>query len=221
MLLTRITLIRHGQTTWNADGRWQGHAPVPLDKIGRQQAAMAAEYLSGLGIDFIYSSDLRRARETAQIIADRLKLTVGLDVRLRENDLGEWQGLTSDEIKEWDGETYAQVGADPFNIPRPGGESWSQMARRGCQALHDFIKEHPGSHLLVVSHGGTIRAIVEGLKVLSPSDFRVPNTSLTQFHHDESNGGWKLLSVGEIPHLTTQTRETVLSEQHILTQSQD
>src|SRR6185369_7089516 len=100
-MTTHITLIRHGQTPWNATGRWQGHAFVPLNDEGRRQATRLAKHLLPIAdeITAIYSSDLVRASETAEIIAARLEKTVRVDVRLREIDMGEWQGLTGDEIR--------------------------------------------------------------------------------------------------------------------------
>src|SRR5258707_7809407 len=110
-MLTRVTLIRHGETAWNVNGRWQGQAAVPLNDEGRRQAMLLAEHLLPRAAEFaaIYSSDSLRCRETAELVASRLDKSVQLDARLREIDLGEWQGLTSDEVQAWDIERLQMV----------------------------------------------------------------------------------------------------------------
>src|SRR5260370_4131906 len=137
---TLITLIRHGETSWNAQGKWQGHAHVPLNDEGRRQAARLAEYLaeSNGDITAIYASDSVRAYETAQIIGARLGKSVVPDVRLREIDMGEWQGLTEDEVRTWDAERYAEVMSDPVNIARPGGASSLQVGLHAITTLAEI-----------------------------------------------------------------------------------
>jgi 2,3-bisphosphoglycerate-dependent phosphoglycerate mutase len=184
-MLTRVSLIRHGETAWNVDGRWQGQAPVPLNDEGRRQAALLGEHLRPQAAEIvaIYSSDSLRARETSELIAGRLGKIVSQDPRLREIDLGEWQGLTDDEVHAWDGERLQVVRADPWNAPRPGGESWRQVAERATGAVYEFVDRHPGGHILVVSHGGTIRSILQNLDVKTGNTFPVANTSLTVLIH--------------------------------------
>jgi broad specificity phosphatase PhoE len=97
---TRILLARHGETEWNRLGRWQGHADPPLNDLGRRQAEILAEQLAGDTVSAVYSSDLRRARETARIVAERIGLPVTEDSALREIDVGSWSGLTRDEVRE-------------------------------------------------------------------------------------------------------------------------
>src|SRR5579871_2475081 len=96
--MTTLLLARHGETDWNSERRWQGHADRPLNDTGRAQAAELAESLDGTAIAAIYSSDLARARETAEIVAARLGLTVVLDPGLREVDVGDWSGVRHDEV---------------------------------------------------------------------------------------------------------------------------
>ena len=154
--MTTLLLVRHGETDWNRDGRWQGLSDTRLNDRGREQARELAERVGG--IDVVYSSDLARARETAEIVADRLGLEVRLDARLRERGFGEWEGLNTDEIEErypeahrlWKtGEGAGAENAEPFDA----------FAGR----IHDFLDEalerHPGDVVLIVSHGGSIRVI--------------------------------------------------------------
>src|SRR5258708_37103438 len=103
---THISLIRHGETAWNSDGRFQGHACVPLNDEGQRQAALLAEHLAATVQDVtaLYASDSLRTRQTAQAVATKLGLPINLDAQLREIDLGEWQGLTRGEAEFGDAE---------------------------------------------------------------------------------------------------------------------
>lgn len=208
-MTTRITLIRHGQTDWNADGRWQGHAAVPLNAIGRQQAEVAADYLAAIGFecDVIYSSDLARARETAQIIASRLNMSVQFDVRFREMDAGEWQGLKLDEIKAWDGERFEEMLTDPYNVPRPGGECYKDQEERAFEGVQALLTAYAGQHIVVVAHEETIASVLRAavgmeipLSCLVPGSF-IPNTSLTEIRYDEAADRWIDVAVGAVPHV--------------------
>src|SRR5262245_59087925 len=131
-MLTRVSLIRHGETAWNVNGRWQGQAPVPLNDEGRRQAALLGEHLRPQAAEIvaIYSSDSLRARETAELIAGPLGKIVSLDRRLREIDLGEWQGLTDEEVRAWDGERLQAVRAAPWDALRLGGGRQREVAAR-------------------------------------------------------------------------------------------
>ena len=106
--MTTILIARHGETDWNREGRYQGHADPPLNATGRAQAGQLAETLTGARLEAVYSSDLRRAAETGTIVGERLGLPVNKEPGLREIDVGTWQGLTQAQIdgREWDGETY-------------------------------------------------------------------------------------------------------------------
>lgn len=200
---TRLTLVRHGQTEWNATGKWQGHAAVPLDDVGHMQAQALAQYLTTWNIHRMYCSDLSRCIQTARYIKEALELDFMIDNRLREIDVGEWQGLTEQEVRAWDAERFAQVMANPFNVRRPGGESFNDHSARVSPAIIEYVKNHQGEHLLVVTHGGTIHAVVRGvLRMEVPADKRqIPNTSLTDIIFDADKNEWRLVSAGLIPHL--------------------
>jgi broad specificity phosphatase PhoE len=142
--VTTLLLVRHGETDWNADGRLQGHTDRPLSDHGRRQAQKLAEELSGDEIEAIYSSDLARARETAEIVGERLGLTVELDPDLREKDWGNWEGLTA---VERDRVEFA-------------GESTEAHQQRMLRALERISERHPGdARVLVVTHGGSMRRV--------------------------------------------------------------
>ena len=156
---TRIVLVRHGQSTWNADGRWQGQADPPLSALGEAQAHAAAEACPA--VDAVVASDLARAQQTAAIIAGRRRFgPVRAEPRLRETFTGEWTGLTRDEIEEtWPG--WLAADRRP-----PGFEPWEAVAERAMGALVDLHATHPGATVLAVAHAGVIRAVERGLDVL-------------------------------------------------------
>lgn len=154
--MTTILLARHGETDWNCEGRFQGHADPPLNDAGRAQASQLAAELVDDELAAVYSSPLRRAFETAAVVAAGHGLTpIELDA-LREVDVGSWQGLTRDEVEarypdqfaRW--LDYGQGWAD--------GESYDEMGRRVVAALLELGAEHDGERILAVTHGGPIRA---------------------------------------------------------------
>jgi probable phosphoglycerate mutase len=155
---TRILVIRHGESEWNAVGRWQGHADPPLSDRGEQQARAAADRLGAVGA--IVASDLRRAATTAVLISQGLGVgPVIVDERLRERDVGEWTGLTRQEIDEqFPG--YLANGSRP-----PGFETAESLFERVYPCLFDLAAAHPGDSLLAVSHAGVIYALEEHLDV--------------------------------------------------------
>ncbi|HWC67427.1 MAG TPA: histidine phosphatase family protein [Acidimicrobiales bacterium] len=150
--VTRLLMVRHGQSTWNADGRWQGHADAPLSVLGEAQAAAAAEAIGD--IDVVVASDLARARRTAEIIADALGVGPALvDARLRERDAGAWTGLTRHEIEQrWPGHLAEWRTPDGFELDQ-------QLLVRVVDAVLDLHAQFPGQHVLAVAHGGVLRAL--------------------------------------------------------------
>jgi len=141
--MTELLLVRHGETDWNAEGKLQGHTDRPLNDYGRRQAQALAERIAGESIDAVYASDLSRARETAEILAEKFGLTVVVDPDLREKNWGNWEGLTSDERLhiEFEGET-------------------SQAHRdRTLSAVQRIVDRHPGERIVVVTHGGSLRRL--------------------------------------------------------------
>ncbi len=166
MSLTELLLIRHGETDWNRGGRFQGHADPPLNETGREQARALAQELADAQIDVVYTSDLARARETAEIVAAAIGTDVVALRELREIDVGEWQGLTWPEIEE-----RFPEGARSWHDRGHGwetGETYEQLGERILRALRRIAADHPAQRVLVVGHGGTIRAtraFLEGTSV--------------------------------------------------------
>ena len=155
--MTTVYLARHGQSDWNAAGRWQGHADRPLTALGLRQAADLAEELAAVWLDAVYSSDLRRARETAEAVAGPRSLEVRALAELREVDVGSWSGLTRAEANERFPEEFRRwtEGAHGWE----DGETYEQMAERVVAAVRGIAAAHQGEAVLVVSHGGPIRAL--------------------------------------------------------------
>lgn len=152
--MTRLLLVRHGQSTWNADGRWQGQADPPLSQLGRTQAFHAAQRVGS--VDVILASDLERARDTALIISEAIGVgPVVIDEGLRERDAGEWSGLTRAEIEDaWPG--YLEERRRP-----PGWEPDSSVLARLHGVLGRIEAEYQGADVLVVTHGGVVYALEE------------------------------------------------------------
>lgn len=195
-MTTTITLIRHGETDWNVEGRWQGFAPVPLNANGMRQAREAAPYLKTAGIDRIVASDLLRARQTAEIVAETLSLPVAFDSRWREIDLGNWQGLTQNEISAWDPENHSAFDQASYLDRRfPDGENNRQHIQRTAKALHAVLEDHPGEHTLVATHGGSIRGAI--YHITGERIHLTGNCSLTRLRY---NGGtWDVLGIAQAP----------------------
>lgn len=164
--MLELWLVRHGQTDWNIDGRIQGQSDVPLNAAGRAQAQALARELADVPFTAVYSSDLERARETAKIIAAPHCLPVKIDVRLREINQGEWEGLNLIDIRErYDWEYRHNQSYSPDFRP-PGGESAREVAERVQAAIEDIHKEHPNGAVLVVTHGlaaATVACRVKGV----------------------------------------------------------
>ena len=153
----RLLLVRHGQSVWNADGRWQGQADPPLSPLGEEQASDAAPRLAAFGFSHLVASDLQRARRTAEIVGAVLGLAVEIDPDLREIDVGDWTGMTRAEIEaRWPGELADwSEGRSESTI---GGEPRAHLTARARSALLRAAAEgEPGGRVLLVSHGALIR----------------------------------------------------------------
>jgi len=155
--MTTVYLARHGESDWNVEQRWQGHADRPLTERGREQAQTLAERLVAVALDAVYASDLRRAWETAEAVAAPRGLEVVRLRELREVDVGSWSGFTRDECAERFPAAFArwQDGGSGWE----DGESYEAMGQRIVGAIRRIAAEHPDGAILVVSHGGPIRAV--------------------------------------------------------------
>jgi probable phosphoglycerate mutase len=200
--LSRLILIRHGETAWNAEGRMQGHEDVPLNRVGCAQAAALGARFAGETVHAVYSSDLARALQTAQRITAVTGHPVLRDARLRERNLGVLQGVLRDCAHETVGEVYASYrGSDPdYVIPR--GESTRQFAARVLACMGELLERHTGETVVVVSHGGVLDQVYRhalGLPISGPRAFTLGNTSVNRVEVEA--GRWRLGEWGDVRHL--------------------
>ncbi|MEN3111554.1 histidine phosphatase family protein [Uliginosibacterium paludis] len=204
MPITRICLVRHGETAWNAETRLQGHEDIALNARGREQARAAAEALKAHAFSAIYSSDLIRARETAEAIAHDRGQSVQLDAGLRERHFGMFQGLTREEADQLHPGEYARLRTrEPEATPPGGGESLLAFAARVSTTIRQIAERHADSQILVVCHGGCLDVIyrmVTGKLMNEPRDFPLGNATLNWI--ESGKDGWKLLAWDERAHLT-------------------
>ena len=167
--MTRFCMVRHGQTDWNLEGRYQGQSDVPLNAAGLAQARALAQDLKNEHFDAIYSSDLTRAIETANAIAAlHDHLSVNLDTRLREINQGQWEGVQVEEIRNRYEHLWQIRKADPASLRPPGGETVREVQQRVEQALNEIANLYPTENILIVSHGlalATILCTVKGVSV--------------------------------------------------------
>ncbi|MDT3737833.1 MAG: histidine phosphatase family protein [Denitratisoma sp.] len=202
-MTTRLCLVRHGETAWNAERRIQGQLDVPLSTVGHAQARAAANWLAREDFSAIYSSDLSRALHTAEASAHLLKLPIRKKVALRERHYGVLQTLTYAEFERRHPNAYARFLAreEAFALPG-GGESLRRFAERVNQCIDAIVAAHPDGQVLVVTHGGVLdilhrRASARSLS--APRDFEIPNAALNWLEIDR--GKWTLLSWAERGHL--------------------
>jgi broad specificity phosphatase PhoE len=155
--VTTILIARHGESDWNRERRWQGHADRPLTERGSEQARALAERLAHIELDAVYASDLQRARDTGAVVAESQQLELQVVPELREVDVGAWSGLTRPEAEE-----RFPEGFEHWRAGFPGwedGETYEAMTDRVLGAVERIAAGHEGGRLLVVSHGGPIRAM--------------------------------------------------------------
>lgn len=159
-MTTKLFLVRHGETIWNKELKYQGHTDTPLSEEGLRQAELVAARLAGEKIDTVYASDLSRAMITAEMIASRHGLTVGAETDLREIKFGHWEGLTYDRIVDGWSDEMSRLYTNTDEVRIPGGETFHELKARATGAITRLVEKHRGQNIVVVSHGGTIRTII-------------------------------------------------------------
>lgn len=201
-----ILLIRHGETAWNAEKRLQGHLDIALNAEGERQAALLGAALAAEPIDHIISSDLQRARQTAEALARVRGAQVGIDPALRERCYGGFEGLLYSEIAVRFRREFAAWQARDVDAELPPGgnrgESFREFYERSTGAIARHAAAHPGKTIALVAHGGVLECAYRaalGLSLETPRDFKVLNASVNRFVVEE--GVLKLVSWGEVGHL--------------------
>ncbi len=197
-----LLLVRHGETAWNAEHRWQGHHDAPLNDVGTAEAQAVASRVALDRPAALYSSDLRRARETAEEVAQRAGLEPVFDARWREVDVGEWLGLTPEEVAARYPDGYRRWLAGGTGWSE--GETYAQMAKRGLAGARDIVARHTGSEapIVIVTHGGVIRALVLHILGLPLEARRFlgtgPTSTITEV--DARAPDWRLRSFNDAGH---------------------
>ena len=179
---TRFYLIRHGETLWNRQGRYQGSTDIELSEEGLAQAELMAKRFRYQPLDAVYVSPLKRARATADAIARETGLTPVVEDRFREINFGEWEGKSIPELQEIYGQAYLDFYADPFSHPFPGEGSFAKVTERSMAAFEDILKKHEGQRVAIVSHGGLLRVLLVAIMGMDLNFYRktwMTNTSIT------------------------------------------
>ena len=224
--MTSLYLIRHGETTWNRDKRFQGHTDVALTEQGLWQAGRLRQKLQKVDFSAIYTSDLSRAMATARESTLNTKLTVQTTSSLREIHFGDWEGKRFEDIMEQDPCRGRQWFRDPGKTAIPGGESDDAISRRIREFLSEMIEKHGGETVALFTHGGLIRYILMEALGLPRNLFwrlEIANTSVTVLNHGEH--GYTLNRLNDHSHLELSTetadplcRTADTSQQHKVAQ---
>ena len=202
MTITRICMVRHGETAWNAEGRVQGQLDIPLNETGRAQARATAKALAGQDFTAIYCSDLMRVRQTAEPSARRLALPVVYTAELRERHYGMFETLTYVEVREKFPTEYARFRDKDPEFDFQGGESLRAFNERSLNAVGDLIGRHQGEQILVFTHGGVLEMVYRHARTVglsSPRDFEIPNAGINWI--EVSPAEWKVWAWAEVAHL--------------------
>jgi phosphoserine phosphatase len=191
--LTKLYLVRHGETEWNASNKIQGNMDTELNKMGIMQAEFVASKLAEESIDAIYTSSLKRAKTTAQIISEQIKVEVKELHEFREICLGPWEGLTIKEINERYSEHYKIYRENPADFNMPGAETFLQVSERFCNAINNIVIQNIDKKIVIVSHGAAIKAAIIsilGIDICHYNKFRVDNASISILNFsDQYHGG--------------------------------
>jgi len=199
---TQLLAVRHGETEWNTQGRFQGHLDSVLNAEGLSQARALGRRLARERFDLLLSSDLGRALQTASAVAECTGHEILLEPRLRERRMGLFEGLTPAEIElRYPGE-YARFHQGDPDYVIPGGESARQLFERGVACFTDLARRHAGLTLVTITHGGVLAVLYRKAKTMpleAPRDFSLHNASINRFCHRMD--AWHLQEWGDIGHL--------------------
>jgi probable phosphoglycerate mutase len=200
--VTRVVAVRHGQTEWNAQARIQGHTDIGLDATGLRQAQALGAALAGAGLDAIYASDMARALQTAQAVADRTDLAVTADAGLRERGFGVFEGMTHAAVAErWPDLAERWRRRDPAFGPE-GGEALADFYARAVACAERIAARHPGQTIALVAHGGVLDCLYRAatrVALQAPRTWQLGNASINRLLY--SAGGFALVGWNDAMHL--------------------
>lgn len=197
-----LIVVRHGETAWNRERRMQGHVDTALSEAGREQALALGRRLAGQAFDALYSSDLRRAWDTALVIAEHTGHAIVAEPRLRERAFGIFEGLTYEEMAARHPEEFAHFQSRDADYVIPGGESVREFRERCLACLAEIAEKHAGAEIVVVTHGLVLDLLyraAHGMAHGAPRPVPLLNASLNVFGY--ASGGWRLQSWGDVGHL--------------------
>jgi probable phosphoglycerate mutase len=204
MPITRICMVRHGETEWNAEGRVQGQTDIPLSPLGLEQAHAAAAVLCQHDFSAIYSSDLMRVRQTAEPSVRRLALPLQLDPDLRERHYGIFERMLYTEVKSRYPEHYARFNEKDPEFDFETGESLRTFFERSLRAVGRIVERHTGEQVLVFTHGGVLDMVhrhARELGLSAPRDYGIPNCGINWI--EVSAQGWSVQRWADVAHLGT------------------
>jgi probable phosphoglycerate mutase len=198
---TEIILIRHGETEWNSQQRMQGHSNSDLSSVGQAQIQALGQWMKNVPFDLIYSSDSPRAKQTAEAITQFSGHELQFDQRLREKNLGVFEGLTSEEARERHPEVFRLFKTAGSKYVIDEGESTQQLQDRALEIVNEIRIKHPEERVLLVTHGGFIRVVMKhslGLSLETPTRFLIRNTGVFRLEWEDK---WLVSQMGGVSHL--------------------
>jgi len=198
---TEIILIRHGETEWNSQQRMQGHSNSDLSSVGQAQIQALGQWMKNVPFDHIYSSDSLRAKQTAEAITQFSGHKLKIDLRLREKNLGVFEGLTSEEARERHPEVFRLFKTAGSKYVIDEGESTQQLQDRALEIVDEIRIKHLEERVLLVTHGGFIRVVMKhslGLSLETPTRFLIRNTGVFRLVWEDK---WIVSQMGGVSHL--------------------
>ena len=201
MKKTEIILIRHGETGWNSQQRMQGHSNSDLSSVGQAQIQALGQWMKNVPFDLIYSSDSLRAKQTAEAITQFSGHDLQFDQRLREKNLGVFEGLTSEEARERHPEVFRLFKTAGSKYVIDEGESTQQLQDRALEIVEEIRIKRPEERVLMVTHGGFIRVVMKhslGLSLETPTRFLIRNTGVFRLVWEDK---WIVSQMGGVSHL--------------------
>ena len=198
---TEIIFIRHGETEWNSQQRMQGHSNSDLSSVGQAQIQALGQWMKNVPFNQIYSSDSLRAKQTAEAITQFSGHEMKIDLRLREKNLGVFEGLTSEEARERHPEVFRLFKTAGSKYVIDEGESTQQLQDRALEIVEEIRFKHPEERVLLVTHGGFIRVVMKhslGLSLETPTRFLIRNTGVFRLVWEDK---WIVSQMGGVSHL--------------------
>jgi len=203
LAITRFILVRHGETTWNREGRYQGQIDTPLSPEGMRQSELAAAALKDVPLDACYSSPLSRAFDLAKMCADIHGLAAQKDARLIEINHGEWEGLLADEVKARYPDLLRRWKTTVTDMRMPGGETIFEVRDRAMAAFREYAARHAGETVLLVAHDAVNKAVLCEMLGADLGHFwqiKQDNAAINVFEWDDA-GGWRIVLLNSTTHL--------------------